>query len=249
MTKVAVIFKRVRWSMRAVFMVILGEFAFYGIFRCPFAIPYVSCETCPVVQCPGKKIWLSTWIAILGSAIIFGRAFCGYACPAGTLSDIFAKFKLIKIKIGRTLDKYLSAGKYIVLAASLIYLFVLSNPRWAIPIRTGEFFQSVGLTFQHADNLWIYRTLIISGLIVFSLLIPNIWCRYFCATGGILELFNKISIFKIRKAKSCTYCNQCRKSCSMDTLPLEQNCTNCGDCLNDCDKELISFKKQTDIIV
>ena len=165
MTKAAVVFKRVRWSMRAVFMVILGEFAFYGIFRCPFAVPYVGCESCPVVQCPGKKIWLSSWIAILGSAIIFGRAFCGYACPAGTFSDLLAKLKFVKIKISRKLDKYLSLGKYIVLAASLIYLFILSNPRWAIPIRTGEFFQSVELTFQHADNLWIYRTLIICGLI------------------------------------------------------------------------------------
>jgi polyferredoxin len=243
MSKTLRILKTVKWSMRAIFMVILGEFAFYGIFRCPFAVPYVGCESCPVIQCPGRKIWLSVWIGILGSAILFGRAFCGYACPAGTFSDILAKFKLVKIKISRSLDKYLSFGKYIVLAASLIYLFLLSNPRWAIPIRTGEFFQSVDLTFQHADNLWIFRTIIISVLIILSLVIPNIWCRYFCATGGILELFNKISIFKIRKSKECNFCNICKKSCSMDTLPQEQNCTNCGECVDDCSKDLIHLNK------
>ncbi|MCK5423045.1 MAG: 4Fe-4S binding protein, partial [Deltaproteobacteria bacterium] len=75
-----------QWKRRltqCAFLVFLGEFSFYGIFRCPFAVPYVSCGNCPVIQCPGRKLWLAFWIILPVSAIIFGRAFCGWACPGG----------------------------------------------------------------------------------------------------------------------------------------------------------------------
>ena len=62
-----------------IFLVILGEFSFYGIFRCPFAVPYTDCGACPVVQCPGKKLWLGFWILLPITLLLFGRGFCSWA--------------------------------------------------------------------------------------------------------------------------------------------------------------------------
>lgn len=225
---------RIRRVVQLISLFAIGEFSFYGIFRCPFAVPYVSCANCPVVQCPGRKLWLPVWLAILGSAILFGRAFCGWACPGGLISEILSKFSLLRKKIKVRLELFLNTGKYVLLAISIYFIFITINPRWAIPIRTGEFFKSVGLTFEYANTLWLTRTIIILAALIFAVLIPNFWCRYLCPTGGCLEIFRKLTIFKYFKTSDCNDCNACRKVCNMETRPTEINCTNCGDCVHSC---------------
>jgi len=227
-----------------VFLFILGEFSFYGIFRCPFAVPYTECGSCPVIQCPGKKLWLSFWIILPISLLLFGRGFCSWACPGGLFSDLLSKVSLFKGKIKGKADKILSSIRYLVLLASITFIFLLNNPRWAIPIRTGEFYNSIKLTFEHANTFWLIRTVCI--IIGFSLvlIIPHFWCRYLCPTGGLLEALKKISIFKYITTDQCNQCDKCRKVCSVETRPGEINCTNCGDCSNSCTVNAITLKKR-----
>ena len=234
--------KNFQWKRRitqAGFLILLGEFSFYGIFRCPFAVPYVSCGNCPVTQCPGRKLWLGFWIILLVSAVIFGRFFCGWACPGGLVSELLGKVSLIRGKIKGTPDKALSSGKYLMVGISLAVFFFFNNPRWAIPIRVGDFFNSVKLTFEHADNFWIIRTLFILSGLVLGILIPAFWCRYLCPTGGILDVFNKFSLFKYFMTKDCDDCDKCREVCDLETRPLEANCTNCGACDTMCPVDAI----------
>jgi ferredoxin-type protein NapH len=213
------------------FLVILGEFSFYGVFRCPFAVPYVSCGNCPVLQCPGRDLWLPVWIGLLISGLFFGRAFCGWGCPGGLVSELLGKLALLRGKARSSVE---AVSKYPVVIASLLVFFVLNNPRWAIPIRTGDFFNSVSLTSEHADQLWLWRTGFILGGLGLALIIPHFWCRYLCPTGGLLELLNRISVFKYLKTSACNDCDSCRKVCLAETRPAEGNCTNCGDCKPVC---------------
>jgi len=247
--------KTFQWKRRVTqtgFLILLGEFSFYGIFRCPFAVPYVSCGNCPVTQCPGRKLWLGFWIILLVSTIICGRSFCGWACPGGLVSELFGKISLIRGKMKGTLDKVLSPGKYIMVGISLVVLFFFNNPRWAIPIRVGDFFNSVKLTFGHADNLWIIRTLFILSGLALAVLIPAFWCRYLCPTGGILEVFSKFSLVRYFKTEDCDDCEKCPEVCALETRPLEANCTNCGACDTICPVDAIKvgwarteYKKDT----
>lgn len=233
------------WKRRVVQLVslgIIGEWSFYGIFRCPFAVPYIGCGNCPVIQCPGRSLWMWSWILIGISAVVFGRAFCGWVCPGGLVSEFLSMGAFLKQKITGLVATLLGFGKYIVLIASLVYFFMLSNPRWAIPIRTGEFFKSVGLTFEHADPIWIWKTAMVLFAFALSLAVPMFWCRFLCPTGGALEIFSKFSLFGYRINKQCTECDQCRKRCLTETRPSEQNCTQCGDCLPVCKPEAIGFK-------
>lgn len=225
-------------------LVVLGEWSFYGIFRCPFAVPYIGCGNCPVVQCPGRSLWMWGWIGIAISALIFGRAFCGWACPGGMVAELLTDISIIRIRIHDALVRVAGNGKYIMLGLSLYFFFVLNNPRWAIPIITGEFFNSIVLTFEHANNLWLYKSIIF--MIVFflgGLVIPRIWCRFLCPTGGLLELINRIALVKIVAEGNCTDCEACRKTCSMDTRPAAVNCTNCGACLSQCPTGIIKRVK------
>lgn len=233
---------KLSWKRRIAqlgFLAVLGEFSFYGIFRCPFAVPYVSCGNCPVIQCPGRDYWIPIWIGLLVSAIAFGRAFCGWACPGGLVQDILSKFSLLRGKVQGELAKVLSFGKYPMIVASLVFLFLLGNPRWAIPIRTGDFFNSVSLTFAHADPIWLWRTVLVLAAVGLAGIVPHFWCRFLCPTGGALEIFNRLSVVKYFKTDECNECDSCRRVCTLETRPAESNCTNCGDCGTVCPVDAI----------
>ncbi len=233
------------WKRRfsqIIFFIILGEWSFYGIFRCPYAVPYIGCGNCPVIQCPGRSLWMWSWILIFISALFMGRLFCGWICPGGFLADIFAFFAFIKNKINGFAEKFFGYGKYILLAASLYYFFILNNPRMAIPIRTGEFFKSVQLTLEHAQPFWIYKTAFVLVIFATGIIIPHVWCRFFCPTGGVLELFRKMSFFRYDINESCNDCDICKKQCSYETKPSKDNCVNCGDCVNICKPDAIFIK-------
>jgi ferredoxin-type protein NapH len=237
-------FKR-NWKRRIsqlAFLALLGEFSFYGVFRCPFAVPYMSCGNCPVLQCPGRKLWLPLWVGLLISGLIVGRTFCGWACPGGLVSELLGKLALFRRRAQSALE---TASKYPMVVACLFVFFVLSNPRWAIPIRTGEFLNSVSLTFEHADQLWLWRTGFILGGISLGLIIPHFWCRYLCPTGGVLELFNRFSLIKYIKTTACNDCDSCRKFCPVETRPAEANCANCGDCASVCPVDAIKLGRQS----
>ncbi len=216
------------------FLFLLGEFAFYGVFRCPFAVPYVSCGNCPVVQCPGRKWWIPVWVGILASALVMGRVFCSWACPAGLVSDLLGRVSFLRRGIAGTADKVWSVGKHVVLVAAVVVFVVWANPRWAIPIRTGGFFASVKLTFEHADGLWVWRTAFVSAGLVLGVVVSHLWCRHLCATGGALVLIGRLSVIRYVRTADCHHCEECYRACPVETRPAETNCTNCGDCAAVC---------------
>ncbi|MBW1887473.1 MAG: 4Fe-4S binding protein [Deltaproteobacteria bacterium] len=220
---------------------VIGEFSFYGIFRCPFAVPYVSCANCPVIQCPGRWMVYPFWLALGVSTILFGRSFCGWACPGGFVSGLLSNLSTIRGKLKGGLNRKLHLLKYPTLAASLMIWFWMSNPRWAIPIRTGEFWGSVTLTFQHANNLWLIRTFCVLALILLGGVAGNLWCRYLCPTGGALEGVRRFGLFQYRKSSECNQCGLCSEVCEMGTQPESYNCTNCGDCTSSCPSNAIYF--------
>jgi polyferredoxin len=184
-----------------------------------------------------------SWIAIGVSALIFGRAFCGWACPGGMVAELLATVSVIKIKLNETAVRVAGYGKYIMLGLSLYFFFTLNNPRWAVPIRTGEFLNAVRLTFEHATNLWLCKTIAFLVLFILGgLLIPHLWCRFLCPTGGLLEVFNRFAPIKATIVAGCTDCDVCRNDCTLQTRPAAANCTNCGGCLDRCPTEAIRIQ-------
>ncbi|WP_235619928.1 4Fe-4S binding protein [Megalodesulfovibrio gigas] len=215
---------------------IIGQWSFYGIFRCPFVVPYLSCQSCPVVTCHGRilSMFWGFWLLLPLSAVLFGRAFCGWACPGGLVSQLMslaAPFRLQRRSLVSRLAPY---GKYLGLATALYVYFLLGQPRTNVPIRVGDFFGAVALTFEHAFPLWLWRTGVVLGLLALGLVLGNAWCRFACPTGSLLDIFRKLSIFRVYKTSACNDCNKCLRLCPMGTRPEEPNCTNCGDCLDAC---------------
>lgn len=234
------------WLRRGVqftFILFLGLWSFYGIFRCPFIVPYVSCQNCPVITCHGRLFTLfgGFWVLLPVSALLFGRAFCGWACPGGLVSQLSGKIAPLKLHGRNFFRKVLPNLKYLILLLALYVWLIWGQPRVAIPIRIGDFFSSIYLTFEHADLIWLIRTGVVIFFLIAGLLISNIWCKFICPTGGLLEGIRSISLFRVYKDQSCNDCDNCLDICEMGTRPAESNCTNCCDCLSDCPQDAIKI--------
>lgn len=221
----------------------LGQWAFYGIFRCPFIVPYVQCENCPVISCHGRifNLFWGFWGGLFLLTIVFGRAFCGWLSPGGTVNRLLGSFLKFRFKAGGLAERALPWGKYLALAISLYFVFMILQPRVNIPIRVGEFFMAVRQTFEFAEPVWIARTLLVLAIVALGIIIPAAWCKYACPTGGLLELTGCRSLFKVFKTSQCNGCDKCRQACYLNTRPEESNCTNCGDCIQPCPQECIGL--------
>lgn len=217
-------------------MAALGQWSLYGLLRCPFPVPFVNCASCPVITCWGRisTLFWGFWLLLPVSLLLFGRSFCGWLCPGGLANQLLGKMSICKGQAGKRLNNIGRFGLYLGLATALYLWLVLGNPRWAIPIRTGPFLASVKLTFEHANNFWLIRTFVVIGIVVGGLGLANLWCRYACPTGGVLEILKRFSWFGIYKTADCNGCNQCLQGCEMGTQPGETNCTNCADCTDLC---------------
>ncbi|MCG8639423.1 MAG: 4Fe-4S binding protein [Desulfobacterales bacterium] len=226
------------WRRLSQFMgiLIIGQWSYYGVFRCPFIVPYVSCQNCPVITCHGRifTLFWGFWLLLPVSALLFGRAFCGWACPGGLVNQMAAKLVPLKFKLQSTLFSFARYGKYVGVLLIVYIWLVLGQPREAVPIRVGDFFASTRLTFEHAEISWLIRTFFVLGVVAAGLFLANAWCRFACPTGGVLDVLKRFTIFRIYKTAECNGCNSCEQVCEMETRPDESDCTNCGDCLTIC---------------
>lgn len=248
-TAETVISTRLTWIRRAVqtgMLAVLGQWSFYGIFRCPFPVPFVDCRVCPVITCWGRitSLFWGFWFLLPITVILFGRAFCGWLCPGGFVNQLIGKVALFKVRILNRFTRFAPLGLMAGLAAALFLWLYLGNPRWMVPIRVGEFRNSVLLSFEHATPYWLVRTFVVLGLVAAGLILANLWCRFACPTGGLLEILKRISLFRVFKTSICNDCNDCLKVCEMGTRPDEANCTNCGDCLKSCPVDAIKFGRK-----
>lgn len=225
---------------------ILGQWSFYGIFRCPFVVPCVSCQNCPVITCHGRLLTMfwGFWLLLPLSVVLFGRAFCGWLCPAGLINQLFGKLAPFKLRARHFFTRPAPYLFFIGIATAIYFWLIAGQPREAVPIRIGGFFESVRMTFEHANLIWLVRTFIVLGLMALGLLFSNLWCRFVCPTGGVLEWGKKFSFFKVYKTQACNDCDKCLKACEMGTRPAEANCTNCCDCLSSCPQNAIKIGRR-----
>ncbi|MBP1764221.1 MAG: 4Fe-4S ferredoxin, iron-sulfur binding domain protein [Firmicutes bacterium] len=237
---------KARRFVQLAMLAVLGQWSFYGIFRCPFLVPFVNCQVCPVITCWGRitSYFWGFWLFLPLSVLFVGRAFCGWLCPGGFVNQMIGKVAFAKLRVRNRLTKFALLGMGIGLLIVLFLWIGLHNPRSIVPIRIGEFWNSIRLSFEHASLFWLVRTFVVLGLVSAGLLVANLWCRFACPTGALLELFKDAAIFRVFKTSACNDCDVCLRNCEMGTRPDEANCTNCGDCMKTCPVNAIKFGRQ-----
>jgi polyferredoxin len=188
------------------------------------------------------------FLAFLSLSIAFRKAFCGWLCPVGTISEQLWKYGRQMFRRvffpPRWLDVPLRGLKYLLLA-----LFV-----WAVATMSAAGIRSFlagpyGMIAE-VKMLGFFRSLtpaaavVIGILVLGSFFVPNLWCRYLCPYGALMGLGALVSPMRIRRDPvRCIDCAKCAKACPA-ALPIDRlihirsaECIGCLECLAVCPSE------------
>lgn len=194
------------------------------------------------------------FIVVFVLTLLFGRVYCSFLCPLGTLQDVlwnlasrFKKRKRFKFQPHRNLIRYSILGITIIilLFGSVLFLNLLDpyslfgkissnlfRPLWYFINNTGAW------VLGKFENYSLYRVEMKSyswasfgySLGVFGLILwlvykhGRLYCNTVCPVGAFLGLAAKFSLFRIR----------------LD----ETVCNSCGICGSNCKAECIDTKNK-----
>ena len=184
-------------------------------------------------------------LVAIALALLLRKSFCSWVCPVGFVSELLARFG--RWSFGRNfrprkwLDIPLRGLKYALMGFFLLAILAMSREALtdflASPynrvadVKMGLFFADMGRV----------GTLVMGTLVLGSVFIHGLWCRYLCPYGALLGLFSWASPTRIRRdADACVSCGLCDKAC-MARLPVSSRssirsveCTGCLDCVAVC---------------
>ncbi len=177
--------------------------------------------------------------AVLLMTLILRRAFCGYICPIGTVSDwvrqIAGRAGLRPVRVSAGWDRWLSFLKYPILGLLL----------W-LTYRAGElifrgFDPCYALISRHGEDITAWAYVVSGAILVASLVVVLPFCRWLCPLAAALQPFSRVGLARVRRDEAaCTDCGRCAAACPM-RIPVdrvrevtEARCTACHSCVDAC---------------
>jgi polyferredoxin len=212
----------------------------------------------PIGAFMGWKLFIQTgfWdpvhpaaMVILGYAalvsLILRKSFCGWFCPAGTLSEWL--WKLGQKLFGKTwrlpkwLDIPLRGLKYFLLGF-FVWVILRMSVMDILSFLNAPYYTLSDVKMLHFFTRMTGLTaVVLAGLVIASLFIRNFWCRYLCPYGALMGLFSLLSPTRIkRNLDTCIDCGSCSKVCP-HSLPvadkpriISSECSGCMECTLVC---------------
>ncbi len=179
-------------------------------------------------------------------ALLFGRVFCAYICPASLLF-----FAISRIR--RLLAKFLWLPEFTVhrsfcwgiLCGGIITAIWIGHGVWTFVLP----YFALGQTLYHGIA---YGALSFSlgSVVLFSMLDlvmgKQFTCRHVCPTGRLLGAVGRKSVFALKREPSTCIdsCTACIDVCPMKVSPRHDetlDCSMCGECLTICPPKCLSI--------
>lgn len=206
---------------------------------------------------------LLVFTTMLITSIFLGRAFCGWVCPAGGLSDALASVK----KKNRRINLKTSIIKWIIFVPWLTLVIIM-------PFLVGTRWTEVNFLFQTEDkygisvsmftktgefdgSIIIYYIIVLLVVILLLLVGKRSFCHHVCwmapfmIIGRWIGNLLRIPSLRLKANKEiCISCKRCDRACPMsinvEQLVLRGNmeyreCILCGSCIDVCPKNVISY--------
>lgn len=204
-------------------------------------------------------LWALTTVVL---TIIFGRFFCSWVCPFGSLhhftgfianrqKKVPQKIQLNKYRIAQSIKYFvlvfvLGAAAFPSVGSSLqtglldpIPLISRSFSIMLLPIAdsaTQRFYEVTWLIFA-----------IFAAAVLLNLAIPRFYCRFVCPLGALFGVIGRFAIWRIGKNKSeCSNCKLCERACEGGCEPAGtiriSECVLCFNCRQDCKDDLVKYQ-------
>ncbi|NLI95242.1 MAG: 4Fe-4S binding protein [Synergistaceae bacterium] len=195
--------------------------------------------------------YLILLVIVALATLLFGRVFCGWICPLGTIGEWTAKISrrlgIRPREMPEPLDRQLRFLKYAVFAMIIAFTWKLGTLAWRpYDPWVAWMHLSAGLEGM-AEAPWSFVVLFVT-VIGASLFVERFWCRYLCPLGALLAPLQKLSLFKVRRSEEhCIHCHLCGKSCPVRLNPestdvtTSAECLACGRCVEACPREKALF--------
>jgi polyferredoxin len=162
------------------------------------------------------------------STVLWGRVYCGRICAFGAFTQLMDRVvpARLRVTVPRGFEKRASLVKYGILAAAIGYFLLTRDPRIYPYIEPFWMFGASG----RSPVLWM----MLGTLLVATVFVRNLYCRFLCPVGAALGLLSRLTVFRIKRWSECSTCRICEKACEWGAIRGPQivltECVRCDDC-------------------
>ncbi len=253
-------YKPFRFSRRVLQSLVMFAFALVpatgllriDLFRASFIVAGHEAPWSRFSLMMGLAMFVVTGIIL--TYFVVGGAWCGWACPQNTLSELADGLtaRLLGRKASVDVhDEFIVASTKNKAANWMLLGGILLTVSLAVAVIPFMFFFSPGeiLTFTnfHASKILAspLRTLyfLLAGMIFLDLaLVRHFWCTYACAFRFGQKLFSNPAALHLRydasRGAECAGCGYCDRWCITHIKPTHVSasdpCIGCGECIDAC---------------
>ncbi len=140
------------------------------------------------MSCSMGEVQVMMGIGLLVAVVLFGKLFCSYICPIGTVTEWLGKLgdKLkIRRDIPKVLDRPLRVLKYVLLFITVYFTMTSSE----LFCKTFDPYFAVVNLFGNPDMNLAYAIIAFTITIVGSIVFRFFWCKYLCPLGALSNIF------------------------------------------------------------
>ena len=171
--------------------------------------------------------WYLFAIFTVVTTVLWGRLYCGRICAFGSMTQLLDKVVPAKLRfeIPRRIEQRANYIKYGLLTATVLYFIVtkdISIYRYVEPFWMFSLNASTGM--------WVG----LAVLLVATIFVRNLYCRFLCPVGAFLGLLSNLTVFRIKRWSECNSCKICEKTCEWGAIRgpkiVASECVRCDDC-------------------
>jgi polyferredoxin len=171
--------------------------------------------------------WYAFAIFSVVTTVLWGRIYCGRVCAFGAFTQLIDAIVPARwrVTVPAALERRASYIKYGILLVAIGYYLATREITFYRYIEPFWMFTREGTTL-----LWV----MLGALLVASVFVRNLYCRFLCPLGAALGLLSTLTVFKIKRWSECSQCQLCEKTCEWGAIRKRKiilaECVRCDDC-------------------
>ncbi len=182
-------------------------------------------------------------LALIVATVAWGRVFCGYVCPMGTIGDLLDRLFSFRNRYpGAGVFKYHLLLVLALLSCGGATFFWLFDPlNWSSRIVGG-------FAPRYVEYRWLFA--FAGGLFCLHAVFGRrAFCRVLCPLGAAFGVVSRLGLYKREFIeRDCIDCDLCVKQCRTGAIverpetydPME--CVHCGHCVDVCPTDALEFR-------